>query len=176
VARLKQDKTMQANSHNNQELPKSDLGAAVFFLAWAGVGWLSIATSSDLFSGRSSGLDPGPALLPIIVLIILTGGGISLAVRALLIFGSSARHSGSRDKFRWLPIYFLASVVAFPVFLNAIGYIWATVIFVFCWSFLLTPMALHRPLHTTFIASIAAIFMAALIYLGFDLVIGARLP
>ncbi len=167
---------MDNDAGRNQDNAGLDLGVAVFFLLWAGVGWVSIATNSSLFSGRATGLDPGPALLPIITLAILTAGGLALTVSPVRKWMSASRRIRWKSDLNWRPIGFLACVVAFPTIMHAIGYAAATALFVFFWSFALAPNAMQRPRRTLAIATIAAIVTTLLIYVGFDLVIRSRLP
>lgn len=167
---------MNEDTQGDQQKRASELGAALFFLIWAGVGWASIVYGSKLLSGRSYGLDPGPALLPVITLTILTVGAVAMAAMAIVKRGRRSRKPASRTDTEPLPIIFLSMVAIFPILLETLGYIWATLASVFVWSVLLAPNALQRPFHTMAVSSIAAISMTLLVYAGFELVIGALLP
>ena len=63
--------------------PARDVAVGLFILAWAVVGWISVAGNSRLFG--DFGRDPGPALMPVVVLAILSAGGLAiLAVLATI--------------------------------------------------------------------------------------------
>lgn len=153
-----------------------DLAVAAFFLAWAGVGWVSVLANPNLLASLNAGRDPGPALMPVIVLGIVSIGGLALAIRpvANLITGRGTVEVKVAPN--WLLIAFFVSVALFPGLMLAIGYAATTMIFVFVWAFLLAPEALQRPLSSIIQAAIAAVATTLVAYGGFDLVIGAQLP
>lgn len=158
------------------DLTGHDLAVAAFFLAWAGVGWASVLSAPNLIDSLNAGRDPGPALMPLIVLGIVSVGGLALAVRpvAQLLTGRGA--IDARITPNWLLVAFFVSVAVFPGLMLAVGYAATTMIFVFAWAFLLTPEALRRPLTSFLQAAVAAVATTLVVYGGFDLVIGAQLP
>ena len=164
------------DTQNDQKETGSDLQVPFFFLGWAGVGWASLVTSWHLFSDHDGGLDPGPALLPIITLVVLTIGSLGLAIKPILKIISAGFLFKLKIEPNWLPIFFFVSVVVFPMAMSIIGYIAATFVFVFAWGVLFNPQVSKRPYHIFVVAFVAAIITTSIIYVGFDLVIGARLP
>lgn len=157
----------------------SDIAVAAFFLIWAIVGWTSLLSDANLFSDLYAGADPGPTLLPIIVLSVLSLGGAALAAGAFL----SRRHtSKSADTALGLPKGFklalalFVTIASFPFFMTHIGYLPTTFIFVFVWAFGLTHDPMQAPLRNGMIAALAAGITTLLIYACFDLLIGVRFP
>lgn len=164
---------MSEVSHRDQT--SQDIGVVLFFLVWAGVGWASLATDAGLFE-KLYGRDPGPALMPIIVLGILTAGGLGLAINPALALFSGRGKLRAQFSPNWRTIAFFVSVTAFPAGMEIIGYVPTTLAFVFVWSMLLTPHIRQRPAQAATIAAIAAVATTLVIHLGFDLIIGAQLP
>lgn len=165
-------------SHDGTRSFKADVAVAAFFLIWAAVGWISLLSDKNLFSDLYAGADPGPTLLPIIVLCVLTVGGAALAAGALI-----SRRPASKDgTARHLPKGFklalalFLSVASFPFFMTIIGYLPTTFIFVFVWAFVLTQEPMRAPFRNGLIAALAASITALLIYACFDLLIGVRFP
>ncbi len=60
-----------------------DLLAGLFFLAWAAVGWVSYLGNAPLRRSLFAAADPGPALLPLIILWLVTLGGVWLLLTGL---------------------------------------------------------------------------------------------
>lgn len=165
-------------SHDETRSFKADVAVAAFFLIWAVVGWISLLSDKNLFSDLYAGADPGPTLLPIIVLCVLTVGGSALAAGALI----SRRPVSNDGTARRLPNGFklalalFLSVASFPFFMTIIGYLPTTFIFVFVWAFVLTQEPMRAPFRNGLIAALAASITALLIYACFDLLIGVRFP
>lgn len=157
----------------------SDVAVAAFFLIWAAVGWVSLLGDENLFSDLYAGADPGPTLLPIIVLSVLSIGGVALGVGALLSRRPVAQsaHSGLRlpNGFKLALALFL-SVASFPFFMTQIGYMPTTFVFVFVWTIALTQQPMRAPMRNGAIAALAASITTLLIYSCFDLLIGVRFP
>ncbi|MEH6728841.1 MAG: hypothetical protein V7703_22065, partial [Hyphomicrobiales bacterium] len=78
------DDTPDGGSHVGTQSFASDIAVSAFFLIWAVIGWISLLGDANLFSDLYTGADPGPTLLPIIVLSVLSVGGAALAAGALL--------------------------------------------------------------------------------------------
>ncbi|MGY6534691.1 MAG: tripartite tricarboxylate transporter TctB family protein [Pararhodobacter sp.] len=60
-----------------------DLLAGMFFLAWAMAGWASYLGNAPLRRSLFAGADPGPALLPLILLWLISLGGVWLVLAGL---------------------------------------------------------------------------------------------
>ncbi len=163
------------SAENHPDRTGHDLGVAVFFLVWAAVGWVSVAMNAGL-AANDFGLDPGPSLMPVIVLSVLSVGGLALAVSpvaALLARRGKLHWSMSID---WRRLAFFVSVAGFPVAMQAVGYIAATLVFVFVWGLLLAPDIRDRPMRSAVVAAVASVVTTLVVYGGFDLVIRAQLP
>jgi Tripartite tricarboxylate transporter TctB family len=153
-----------------------DLGAALFFLAWAGAGWISTLTTPELFGDFLGRRDPGPALMPLMVLGVLTAGGLGLLIGPVIALFSRRAPFGPVALPNWRPPAFFVTVAAFPFLMTAIGHIATTLAFVFAWAFLLSPDAFRRPVRSAVLAAIAAGVTTLVIHVGFGIVIGAPLP
>lgn len=157
----------------------SDIAVAAFFLVWAIVGWTSLLSDKNLFSDLYAGADPGPTLLPIIVLSVLSLGGVALAAGAFL---NRRLTTKSADTVLGLPKGFklalalFVTIASFPFFMTHIGYLPTTFIFVFVWAFGLAHDPMQAPLRNGMIAALAAGITTLLIYACFDLLIGVRFP
>lgn len=154
-----------------------DLGVALFFLTWAMVGWVSLATGTDLFDDRLyGGLDPGPGLMPVIVLGILTLGGLALTIKPVAALVTRRGAVRLPSSLPWRTLAFFASVATFPLIMTAVGYVPTTLAFVFIWALVLDPQLRSRPAITVVWATVAALATTLVVHIGFDRVIGAQLP
>lgn len=173
------DDSTENGSHDGTRSFEADVAVAAFFLIWAAVGWISLLNDKNLFSDLYAGADPGPTLLPIIVLCVLTVGGSALAAGALisrrpaLKLEETARRLPKGFK---LALALFLSVASFPFFMTIVGYLPTTFIFVFVWAFVLTQEPMRAPFRNGLIAALAASITALLIYACFDLLIGVRFP
>lgn len=157
----------------------SDIAVAAFFLIWAIVGWTSLLSDENLFSDLYAGADPGPTLLPIIVLSVLSLGGAALAASAFLSRRPASKSDNTAQRlpkgFK-LALALFVSIATFPFFMTHIGYLPTTFIFVFVWAFGLTHDPMQAPLRNGMIAALAAGITSLLIYACFDILIGVRFP
>lgn len=71
-----------------------DALAGVFFLAWAVLGWASHLGNAPLRRSLFAGTDPGPALLPLIILWLVTLGGLWLLLSGLWRWRQAGASSG----------------------------------------------------------------------------------
>ncbi len=157
----------------------SDIAVSAFFLIWAIVGWISLLGDDSLFSDLYAGADPGPTLLPIIVLSVLSVGGIALAIGALVTRRPVSKPkdtSQAPSRSFKLALALFLSVASFPYFMTILGYLPTTFIFVFVWAFGLTQDTMRSPLRNGLVAAFAAGITALLVYACFDVLIGVRFP
>ena len=168
-----------------QPHPARDVFVGLFILAWACAGWISIAGNAYIFN--DVGLDPGPSLLPIAVLSILSVGGLAIlasgGVRALRTrIPQTARPHGLARSLRphLVPAALLVSMVAYPALMTVIGYTAATVVFVLGWILALTGWRRLADGRARLFALLGAVLataaVAAILYTGFVVVIHAPLP
>lgn len=187
-----QDKTDAAGPELNMPLvkhgrphPALDIAVGLFILAWACVGWISIAGNPQIFADK--GLDPGPSLLPIIVLSVLSIGGLAiLANGGIGLLRTRMLKKAERPGFarilrpHLVPAVLLVTMVAYPTLMQAVGYTTATVVFVLGWILALTDWRRLTDGRARLGAAFGAVFttaiVAALLYAGFVVVIHAPLP
>lgn len=167
--------------------PTGDILVGAFFLAWAAAGWLSIAFNDLLFSDLYAGLDPGPSLMPVLVLGALSLGGLSILASGLVSLfkgeatrGGSAAAEGTGWRRHLVPLGLLATLAVYPTIMEALGYVPATALFVFGWICALTGRRAVSQRGERLLALAVALFSTAVIvgilYLGFVVVIHAPLP
>lgn len=173
------DDTPDGGSHVGTQSFASDIAVSAFFLIWAVVGWISLLGDANLFSDLYTGADPGPTLLPIIVLSVLSVGGAALAAGALLsrrpVLKPDETAQPLPRSFKLALALFL-SVASFPYFMTLVGYLPTTFIFVFVWAFALTQEPMRAPLRNGLVAALSAGITALLVYACFDVLIGVRFP
>lgn len=111
-------------------------GAGVFFLFWAALGWYGLLSNAPIWSTLSApGLDPGPAILPVLACIALTLGGLWYLGAGLM-----RKHAGLNPDFiatLKTPALFFASAVVAASVINIIGFRVAGFCFVLGWLFVL---------------------------------------
>ena len=157
------------NDHQDRNDTAPGLGAGVFFLFWAALGWYGLLSNSPIWATLTApGLDPGPAILPVFACTALTLGGLWYAA-----VGLSRKHSGFKPGFLEslkTPAIFLASTVLMASLLNTIGFRIAGFGFAVLWLFVFGRRSkghLYRAgvalaLATLIIAFIELVFVQAL--------------
>lgn len=119
--------------------PHIDLLAGGFFLVWAGVGWVSYTGNTALRASLWAQADPGPALVPLIVLALLSLGGGFLLAKGLW---RAARWEGGEGlpaaTAHLLPLGFAATLGALAVAMPATGFLPAAIIFCVFWLWALS--------------------------------------
>ena len=154
---------------------RNRIAAGAFLALWSLAGWWSFLTTPALYR-YDYGVDPGPGLLPGIVLAVLSVG-------ALLLIGTGVRQLVSEpgDHRYWrrlgdgalVPTLFVASLLVYVPAIDAIGYLPASGLLAFCW---IAALGLrHRDGTTRSIALTAAaatLVGVGAIYLVFVVLIG----
>lgn len=115
--------------------PRNQLAAGGFLGLWCLAGWWSLAATPAL-SSDEYGVDPGPGLLPRLVLTILTLG-------ALMLIGSGTRRllaepaePGYWDRLRrgtLVPAIFIVSLALYVPLIELIGYVPASAFLALAW-------------------------------------------
>jgi len=119
--------------------PHIDTLAGGFFLVWAGVGWFSYAGNTALRASLWARADPGPALVPLIVLVLLTlGGGVLLARGLWRFVRSETGDSLPPVTAHILPLGFAATLGALVVAMPATGFLPAAIAFCLFWLWALS--------------------------------------
>jgi uncharacterized BrkB/YihY/UPF0761 family membrane protein len=169
---------MNRGRENGNGRSPADLAGALFMLAWAGAGWISVATNEQLAAFEPGPLDPGPQWMARIVLVLLTAGACALAFNGLLHMG--ARPAGAAGpegpQAHGRPAAFLVSLLLYVLVMPFTGFIAATAVFAFAWILFLSPRRREQPVRTAATAAAAAAVITAVIHLGFVVAIRAPLP
>lgn len=106
--------------------PSIDFLAGAFFLAWAAVGWFAYLGNARLRASLFASADPGPALLPLIALSLLSiGGAMAIATGFVRSWREAPQATWERLP-PWrdhrAPIAFGASVVLLVFLMSRIGF------------------------------------------------------
>lgn len=112
--------------------PRPGIGAGLFFLLWAGLGWYGILSNApilDSFSGP--GLDPGPGVLPVMVCTALTFGSLWMLVDGF-IRSNPGLENLSRQTLV-IPVGFLISALVAAFLSSVIGFRIAGFLFAAFW-------------------------------------------
>lgn len=133
---------------------RKTLAVGLFFLLLAGIGWLVLQQSQNMYSGMSMRGDPGPFFLIGLCLWILLAAGGLLVV--LGIWGFRVESENFTPTYRlvetaraWaLSIAFVASLLLMPTAMRALGTTYAVALFSIVWIYvLLTAVRGHAPRH-----------------------------
>jgi hypothetical protein len=126
--------------------PRNRLAAGFFFAMWAVVGWASLSTNRQIV-GVDFGQDPGPGLMPAIVLALLSAGSLVLIAAGL---AGLIRHSNPALDWRSmvrrtvLPAFLLLTLLGYVPFVRRVGFLPASTAFAACWMALLAADELRR--------------------------------
>lgn len=157
---------------------RNQLAAGAFLALWSLAGWWSFATAPALH-GDQYGVDPGPGLLPLIVLATLSLGALILIGRGI---GRIASEPGDARYWRRLiagsgaPMLFLASLIAYVWALAAIGYLIASSLIAFVWIAALGLRTGEQGVGAALLqAAVATVIGVGTIYFVFVSLIGVPL-
>jgi len=154
---------------------RNRIAAGAFLALWSLAGWWSFFTTTALYRD-DYGVDPGPGLLPVIVL-------ATLSVGAVLLIGTGARQLASApgDDRYWrrlldgglVPTLFVASLLVYVSVINAIGYLLASGLLAFCWIAALGLRHRDGPTRAIVLTAAAATLVGVgAIYIVFVVLIG----
>lgn len=144
----------------------------------AAVGWLSLHRDPALRT-HDFGTDPGPALVPRLLLAALAIGGVALMAHGG--FGLTRRGprnpavAGGPRRFLW-PILFVASLLVYQRALALAGYPAATVAFCAAWILVLTWRENRLTVRSAGLGVGAAVVVTAAIYYVFKGFVRVPLP
>ncbi|KPQ05890.1 MAG: Tripartite tricarboxylate transporter TctB family [Rhodobacteraceae bacterium HLUCCA12] len=121
--------------------PHIDLLAGGFFLIWASVGWLSYAGNARLRDSLWAGVDPGPALVPVIVLSLLSIGGAFLIAKGALrrMQGQTGGAGLPQTQTHVLPLGFAVVLLGLIVAMPLLGFVPVAIAFCLFWLWMLSP-------------------------------------
>ena len=157
--------------------PHRDLGAAIFFATWSVIGWYAVAGDAYLWS--DFGADPGPSLMPAIVLSLLSVGSFAMLLSALVRLRRARPRKTNRSLFSRLltPILFVGSLVAVVPLMQAVGFLAAGAVFSAGWMFVLHDSDRGRSVARRLLeTAMATIIGLGLIFYVFVRVIHVPLP
>lgn len=115
--------------------PRNDIATGLFFGLWCLVGWWSVFTSDELWSD-DYGLDPGPGLLPKLILSVLTLGGLVILLRGVIALSRTRP-----PRFDWgafarqikNPALLVGSLLLYLPAIFRIGFVTASAVFALGW-------------------------------------------
>ncbi|MCI2394863.1 tripartite tricarboxylate transporter TctB family protein [Aliiroseovarius sediminis] len=133
------------------------IGAGLFFLLWAGLGWYGILSNAPILESFSvPGLDPGPGVLPVMVCTALTVGSLWM-----LVDGFIRSNPGLEDlsvQSLVIPVAFLFSSLVAAFLSGIIGFRIAGFLFAAVWLYQLDsrqPVRWRRGVTALVLAAIA---------------------
>jgi hypothetical protein len=153
-----------------------NLGAGLFFLAWALLGWFSLLSTPDLLDTLGKRADPGPALLPVAVLSLLTVGGLAIVGHSLYrSYGRFGPCIVAWHRHR-LALALVASLAALPSLMSWIGFPAAIFLTLLGWIWVL-GLKQNRPgWRVTLVSVLSSAFITAAFYAGFVVLIRVPFP
>jgi hypothetical protein len=152
-----------------------DLLAGGFFLLWACIGWVAFATNGPLRASLGAQADPGPALVPLIVLVILSAGGAFLVAKGGLRHFRQDSGSGLPAlTAHILPIGFALTLGTLVLVLPLAGFLFGGVTFTLIWLWLLSDR--HGGVMGWALRLTGAVAITGGIYLIFATLLRVPLP
>ena len=157
--------------------PRNQLAAGLFLMIWSVIGWLSVINSPALWIDEY-GTDPGPGLLPIISLTILSLGALTLITVGA--FQTVAQQAATEPGY-WprllqgslLPAFFVISLIVYISLIDVIGFIPTSTIFSLTWMLILgaknrneTPATLLPPVAIGTSIGVGLIYFVFLYLIG----------
>ena len=145
--------------------PSIDYLAGAFFLAWAAVGWFAYLGNARLRASLFASADPGPALLPLIALSLLSVGGATAVATGFVRSRREAPQATLERLPPWrdhpAPVAFGASVVLLVFLMSRIGFPAAAFFLSVIWLYLLSAGRRLSARHAVIAVGIAAAMVAA---------------
>ena len=123
------------NNSSKKRDPRNDIAAGIFLAAWGVVGW-SVAAGTPALWSDEYGADPGPGLLPAIVLTILSMGSLILflgGIRRLLIERVPPGYWRGLWRHALIPTLLVATLLIYFPAIKIVGFIPASAVFAFGW-------------------------------------------
>ncbi len=155
--------------------PRNQLAAGGFLGLWCLAGWWSLAATAAL-SSDEYGVDPGPGLLPRLVLTILTLGALVLIGNGIRRLLAEPTERGYWDRLRrgtLVPAIFILSLALYVPSIELIGYVPASGLFALAWmTFLGLRSREGAPVSPLLQAGVGTVIGVGLIYLIFVQLIG----
>lgn len=159
----------------------TETASGVFILLWGFIGVAGLLWRPAIWQD-DYGLDPGPGLMPLIVIAGLLLGGTALLIQGAVHLARAPRGTAKAELRREreptiLAAALLVSVIVYVLALKSVGFIPTTLVFATVW---ITTVFLRdgatAPLRTSAIALSTAVAITAGVYLVFQRLIGVPLP
>lgn len=158
--------------------PRNDIATGLFFGLWCLVGWWSVFTNDELWSD-DYGLDPGPGLLPKLILSALTLGGFVILLRGVIALSRTRLPRFDWDAFAREaknPALLVGSLLLYVPVIFRIGFVSASAVFAFGWMLGLGLQGRRRaPTALWLQAILGTAIGVGLIYVVFVRLIGVPL-
>lgn len=164
--------------HDPKTDPRNRLAAGAFVGLWAIAGWYSQLTNEQIVDA-DFGSDPGPGLLPGIVLTILTAGSL-----VLIGAGLSGLKGLRAPPIAWarlarqmvMPLLLAVSLIAYIPVIRVVGFVAGNTLFAAAWMALLGRSELRADLRTGLVQiALGTLIGVGLIYYVFIYWIGVPL-
>ena len=159
--------------------PGIDYLSGAFFLGWAAVGWFAYLGNERLRASLFASADPGPALLPLIALSLLSVGGATALATGVVRSRREAPHAAWERPPPWrdhlAPVAFGASVVLLVFLMSRIGFPAAAFSLCAIWLYALSAGRRVAP-RDALVAVVAAAAMVAAVYGVFAHLLMVPLP
>jgi len=154
---------------------RNQIAAGAFLALWALAGWWSFVTTPAL-RADFYGVDPGPDLLPLIVLTVLSLGALVLiggGLRRIATEPGNARYWRQLVDGSLAPMLFVASLVVYVLAMTAIGYLLASGLLAFLWIVFLGLRHRDEPTRAVVLtAALATVVGVGAVYVIFVHLIG----
>ncbi|WP_108663519.1 tripartite tricarboxylate transporter TctB family protein [Acuticoccus kandeliae] len=112
-----------------------EYGVPIFFGVWAVIGWWAILRDSYVWS--DFGLDPGPVLMPLLVLSLLSIGSLAMLVRAVMLTRRGGVFTRNLLRNLTVPAAFAGTVLLMVPLMYRIGFLATATLFAFGWMVVL---------------------------------------
>lgn len=154
-----------------------DLAAGVVLLAVASVGGWSLLGDPFLMD-EDYGSDPGPGLLPILMLVLLAAGALGLMVSGAVRLRSATPSSWSGAWRRFaVPILLVATMVVYSQTFVPLGFLPTTLVFAVCWTIVFAIQEWGAPgARSIFLRVIEGLAITGGVYAVFAWLIKVPLP
>jgi Tripartite tricarboxylate transporter TctB family len=158
-----------------------DFGGGLFVLAWGIAGLFGLLSRPGLWRD-DYGLDPGPALLPGLVVGSLLAGGLALVVKGSVAVmqsrtGSLREIIAIESRPAVIAGLLLASVIAYALAMRQIGFAWATPVFAAVWIAVISRRdGSAGAIQTAVRAVLGGVALTASVLFVFQRLIGVLLP
>jgi hypothetical protein len=154
---------------------RNQVAAGAFLALWSLAGWSSFLTTPAL-RADDYGVDPGPDLLPYIVLVTLSLGAVLLIGAGLRrMFAEPGNDRYWRQLFdgSMAPALFIVSLIVYVVAIDAIGYLISSALLAFAWMTIVGLRNRDKPTSAVAVrAALATAIGIGAIYVVFVYLIG----